>query len=127
MTNSYKLSYEELLDLTNKISPYQWCLNSLLTEVNKWLNGLSPDIHLQFQSTGTIVENIIFLWLIIPKLMDMVEIQFHIKLIKYGIYYPVKEKNSTNLNSFKLKIKQWCCPERPCTLCKTYLPNPGYL
>ena len=44
MTNNCKLSYEELLDLTNEISPHQRCLNSLMTEVYKCLNGLSPDI-----------------------------------------------------------------------------------
>ena len=44
MTNNYELSYEELLDLTNKISPHQRCLNSLKTEVYKCLNGISPDI-----------------------------------------------------------------------------------
>ena len=44
MTHNYKLSYEELLDLTNAISPHQRCLNSLMTEVYKCLNGLSPDI-----------------------------------------------------------------------------------
>ena len=40
----YKLSYEELLDLTNEISPHQRCINSLMAEVYKCLNGLSPDI-----------------------------------------------------------------------------------
>ena len=30
MTNNYGLSYEELLDLTNEISPHQWFLNSLI-------------------------------------------------------------------------------------------------
>ena len=39
MTNNY-----ELLDLTNEISPHQWCLNSLMIEVFKCLNGISPDI-----------------------------------------------------------------------------------
>ena len=40
----YKLSYEELLDLTNEISPHQRCINSVMAEVYKCLNGLSPDI-----------------------------------------------------------------------------------
>ena len=40
---------------------------------------------------------------------------------------PGQIKNSANLDSFKLKIKQWRCAECPCTLCKTYLPNLGYL
>ena len=44
MTNGCKLSYEELLDLTNEISPYQRRLNFLMTEVYKFLSGLSPDI-----------------------------------------------------------------------------------
>ena len=44
MTNNYQLSYEDLLDLTNEISPHQRCLNSLMTKVYKCLNGISPDI-----------------------------------------------------------------------------------
>ena len=44
MTNNYELSYEELLDLANEISPHQRCLSSLMTEVYKYLNGISPDI-----------------------------------------------------------------------------------
>ena len=44
VTNNYELSYKELLDLTNEISPHQWCLNSLMAEVCKCLNGFSPDI-----------------------------------------------------------------------------------
>ena len=44
MTNNYELSYEELFDLTNQISPHQRCLNSLMTDAYKCLNGISPDI-----------------------------------------------------------------------------------
>ena len=43
MTNNYKLNYEELVDLTNEISPHQRCLNFLMTEVYKCLNGISLD------------------------------------------------------------------------------------
>ena len=38
ITNNYKRSYGELLDLINNMSPHQRCLNSLLTEVYKHLN-----------------------------------------------------------------------------------------
>ena len=44
MTNNYELSHKELLDLTYEISPHQRCLNSLMTEVYKCLNGISADI-----------------------------------------------------------------------------------
>ena len=37
-----------------------------------------------------------------------------------------QRKNSANLDSFKLKIKQWRCLECSCTISKTYLPNLGY-
>ena len=43
-TNKYELSYEELLDITDEISVHQQCLNSLMTEVYKCLNGISADI-----------------------------------------------------------------------------------
>ena len=44
MTNNQGLSYEELLNLSNEIPLHQRCLNSLMTEIYKCLNGISPDI-----------------------------------------------------------------------------------
>ena len=45
MTDNYELSKVELsLYLTNEISPRQRCLNSLMTEVYKYLNRFSPHI-----------------------------------------------------------------------------------
>ena len=44
MTNKYKPSHAELLDLTNVISPHQQCLSSLMTEAYKCLNGILPDL-----------------------------------------------------------------------------------
>ena len=40
MTNTYELSSEELLDLIKEIPLHQRCLNFLMTEVDKCLNGL---------------------------------------------------------------------------------------
>ena len=57
MTNNYELSYEELLDLTEEISPQQRCLNSLMTEVDKCLMYF----HLQFPNTGKILDTTTFL------------------------------------------------------------------
>ena len=58
MTNNYELSYEELLDLTNEMSPHQRFLNSVTTEVYKCLNELSTDImniYSQIWNSGTIL------------------------------------------------------------------------
>ena len=117
MTNNYQLSYEDLLDLTNEISPHQRCLNSLMTKVYKCLNGISPDI---MNDTLAVSKH-----------------RYNTRHYSYGwnsILYRANQiwnllsrqvKNSVNLDSFKLKINQWRCVECPCTLCKIYLPNLG--
>ena len=37
----------------------------------------------------------------------------------------IKEANS--LAAFKTKIKTWKAPDCPCRLCKTYVPNLGFI
>ena len=63
MTNTYELTSEELLDLIKEISLHQRYLNFLMTEVEKCLNGLSPDIMddvLTVQNTGATLDTITF-------------------------------------------------------------------
>ena len=86
MTNNYEQRYEEHLDLTNEISPNQRCLNSLMTEVCKYLNRLSPDIMDDILA----VSKHQYKTDIGPKLIDLVEIQLHIELIRHGTYCPAK-------------------------------------
>ena len=45
MTNKYKPSYAELLDLTSVISPHQQCLSSLMTEAYKCLTSFKTPIQ----------------------------------------------------------------------------------
>ena len=103
--------YEELLDLTNETSPQQRCLNVLMTEPYKPLNGLSPGIMNDIFAVSKHQYNTRHYNLLVTD---------RPKTDRNG-------RNSANLNSFKLKIKQWHCLECSCTLCKTYLPNLGYL
>ena len=123
MTNHYELSYEGLRNLIDAISSHQRYLISLMTEVYKCLNGLSPDI----------VNDV----LAVSKHRYNTQ---HYNLFgtdppKTDIYVQNSISNTANqvwnllpsLDSFKLKNKQWCCVECPCILCKTYLPNLGYL
>lgn len=63
MTNAHELSSEELLDLIKEISLHQRCLNFLMAEVDKCLNGLSPNIMddvLTVQNTGATLDTITF-------------------------------------------------------------------
>ena len=106
MTNNYELSYEELLDLTNEISPHQRFLNSIMTwgmRMPKWNFTLTLwMIHLQFQNPNTSDYNLF--------------VTDRPKTDRYGrnsIPYRANQiwnllsrqiKNSANLDSFKLKI-----------------------
>ena len=40
---------------------------------------------------------------------------------------PIEIKNSTNLEIFKWKIRNWCPDECPCRLCQNYLYRLGYV
>ena len=72
------LLYEELLDLTNETSPHQRCLNVLMTEPYKPLNGLSPGIMNDIFAVSKHQYNTRHYNLLVtvgPKLIEMVEIQ----------------------------------------------------
>ena len=109
MTNNYELNYEELPHLTNKISPHQRCLNSLMTEVRKYLNGISADIMNDILAVSKHQYN--------SRHYDLFMTD-RPKTDRYGrnsILYtanqiwnllPRQIKKSPNLDSFKLKIKQ---------------------
>ena len=123
MTNNYELSYEELLDLTNEIYPHQRCL---MTEVYECLNGLSPYIMNDVLAVSKHRYNARHYNLFVtdrPKTAKYGRNSIPYRANQIWNLLPSEIKNSANLDSFKLKFKQWRCLERPCTLCKTYLPN----
>ena len=88
-----ELHYEKLLDLTNEISPHQRLLNYLITELYKYLNGISPDIMSDTLAVSKNQHSTRHYNLFVtdlrktdrygPKLI-------HSELISYGTYCPVK-------------------------------------
>ena len=111
------------LNSTNEISPHQRCLNSLMTEVYKYLNELSPDIMndtfvVSKYRYNTRHHNLFETDL--PKTDRYCRNSIPYRTNQIWNLLPRQIKNSTNLDSFKLKIKQWRCLECSCTLCKTY-------
>ena len=40
---------------------------------------------------------------------------------------PTEIKDTLSLSIFKEKIKLWYCDDCPCTLCKTYIANVGFV
>ena len=106
MTNNYKLSYDELLDWADEISLHQRSLNSLMVEAYKYLNRLSPDIMndvLTVSETGAVLDIMTFLWTLVPKLTDKVEIRYHVRPIRHGTYTVRWDKGFSKLGFFWVK------------------------
>ena len=101
-----------------------------MNEVYKCLNGISPDIMndilaVSKHQCNTRPYNLFVTdW---PKTDGYGQNSIAYRANQIWILLPRQIKNSANLDSFKLKIKQWRCLECPCALRKTYLPNLGYL
>ena len=101
-----------------------------MIEVHKFLNGLSPDIMSRIFSTRQNVYN--------TRNFNIFETsmphsnRFGLNSITYRSnqlwnLVPDNMKQSKTLASFKQALKSWKCLSCPCTLCKTYVPNLGYL
>ena len=126
----YSSSFQELLIKDKSVTIHNRNLQLLVTEVYKFLNGISPKIM------GGVFE----LNLHNHELRSGVSFKSHnIKTVNYGqqsISYlapriwnqvPNSIKNSTTLAHFKYKIKDWVPGNCPCRLCKTFVPNLGFL
>ena len=129
MTKNYELNCEELLNLTNEISPHQRWLNSLFTEVYKYLNELSADITndvltISERQLNTRHYNICVTDGPITDRYGRYLISYRAN--KIWNLMPGEIKGSVNLDYFKLKIELWRYLECSYTLCKTYLSNLGY-
>ena len=118
----YKSKFDELLEKDSSFSIYRKIIQTLATEIFKFLNGLSPQIM-----------NEVFQIMNEVYLMDKNEwYSRNPKTVAYGtesvsfmapkIWSIVHQelKNSQSLYFFKKGIKKWK-PNSPCRLCKTYL------
>ena len=96
----------------------------------KILNGLSPDIMqdiFEIKSNYYNTRNA-------PAFSSR-----NIKTVRYGLQtisymapkiwdlVPKEMKQVTTLNEFKAKIKIWKLENCPCRLCRTYLPQIGFI
>ena len=107
MTNNYKLSYE--------------CLNCLITEVYKCLNGLSPDIVNDVLAVSKHRYNTLKYKLFVtdrPKTDRYGRNSVPFRANQICNLLPRETKNSANFDSFKLRIKQRRCLEFPVSYVK---------
>ena len=123
-------TFQQLLEKGNSVSLHDRNLQALATEMFKISDNLSPDIvkeifqkrivpynlrsensfmSRQVNSVCHGTESLSFLG---PKIWEQV---------------PQEIKESDNIAIFKSKIKKWTPLHCPCRLCRTYLPQIGFM
>ena len=123
-------SFEALLEKDDSVKIHHRNLQHLVIEIYKALNNLSSTLmselftlknnaynlrggnRLNYDAVKTVNNGIESISYLAPKIWEQV---------------PDEIKNSSSLKIFKGKIKTWVPNSCPCRLCKTYIPNVGFL
>ena len=128
--NDYTSDYEKLLFMTKNVDIHQHCNRTLMVEVFKFLNGLSPDIINEIFVLQNNPHNLRF-----AKLFQTDNP--HIR--RYGLdtvtyrsgqlwgMLPSKLRESNSLQIFKDNIRNWKFDHCPCNICRSYIANVGYI
>ena len=126
----YNASFQELLDMDNSVSIHQRNLQTLAVEMFKIKNNFSPPIMSTIFRLNENPFNLRDNNILKPR---------KIRTVHYGtetvtfrgpeIWAQVPEniKNSSSVNEFKTKIKTWKTMGCKCRICKTYIPNLGFI
>ena len=129
--NDYQSTFQELLDKDNSVSIHYRNIRTLATEIYKFVNGISAPIMDEiFSLNDTSTFNLRSqnpLKRIIPKTVWYGTESLSYLAPKIWDIVPDDIKDSNSLPTFKSKIKQWIPSSCPCRLCKTYLPQIGFI
>ena len=129
--NDNQSTFEELLEKDNTVSVHQRNLQFLAIELYKVINGISPDLMKEVfplnDDSGYNLRN------------KRTFKSRRVKSMRYGTdslaylspkiweLVPNEIKAVESLASFKSAIKKWKTTECPCRLCKTYIPQVGFV
>ena len=127
--NNYDISFETLLNECNEVTIHVKNLRTLLTEVYKYLNRLSPPIMQELFEIRTLNYNLRNFRVIQTYRKNT--IAFGIETVTYKSsqlwqILPTELKSIESLHEFKRKIKEWKGENCPCRLCKIYIRNLGF-
>ena len=129
LLKNYKDDFQDLLRSSGDISIHQRCINSLLTEVYKYIHGLSPEIINEVFSTRANIYNTRQFNVFkthIPTLNRCGLNSISDKANQLWNLLPENLRSSPPLILFKSEIKLWECFNCQCNICKSYAPNLGY-
>ena len=128
--NNDSSSFQELLDLDNSMSIHHRNLQKLATEMYKVKNNLAPkpmqEIFKEHVNTHDLRNN--RCW----EIMKVRTVHYGTETVRYRgpktwEILPNSIKESKTLMEFKTKIKLWKPIDCTCRLCKTFIPNLGFL
>ena len=128
--NDKSSSYGELLTKDSSVTIHHRNIRTLAIEIYKNLQGLSPpllnDVFMPRQLNYDLRS-------------DNLLVRRRVKSVRYGTesitflapkiweILPNEIKDSGTLQIFKSKIKRWVPVDCPCKLCKTYIPQVGFI
>ena len=128
--NDFDSSFSELLEMANESTIHMRNLKFLLTEIYKFLNGLSPPIMNEVFQANDYPYDLRNLRILASK---------HKSTIKYGINtiafrgpqicqtIPLEIRNSESLSIFNSNIKQIQDLPCRCKICRSFIANLGYI
>ena len=124
------LSFIELLDMDNSVTIHQRNLQRLAIEMYKAKNKLSPlPMQVLFNAhTNSYNLRNNRTW-VIPNVRTVC---YGLESVRYRgpkiwEMLPKQLKEANSLAAFKIKIKTWKPTECTCRLCKTFVPNLGFI
>ena len=128
--DDFASDFKTLLQNNNDISNHHRNIQTLLIELYKIRNGLAPPL----------VESMFHIRNNRYNLRHFQEFATERKrTVDYGLetlsyrapqlwsLLPEEIKQTESLSEFKRNIRKWICSDCPCRLCRTYVPNLGFL
>ena len=123
------LWYQDLLRSSGDISIHQRYINSLLTEVYKYIHCRTPEIMSKIfsaRANSYIHDNLMFSKLTYLPRTYMVWARYLNKANKFWNLLPENLRSSLLLTLSQEEIKLWEYFNCPCEICKGYVSNLGY-
>ena len=122
--NDYSSEFSELLFISNDVSIHQRCIYILMTEVYKYLNGLSPDIMNEIFLLKKNSHNLRSTQMFVADVPKTTNFVLNSVIYRANQLWPTVPTNikASSLQLFKENIELCCCQ-----LCKQFMPNLGYL
>ena len=123
-------SFQNLLEKDNSVTIHHRNIKILATETYKFLQGFSPplmnEIFVERNNNYSLRGNNLLTRRRVNSVRYGTETVSFLATKIWDIL-PKDIKDSESLDIFKRKIKKWIPWECPCRLCKTYVPQVGFI